>query len=144
MPARKKPVLDTTTARGKHVQRRLRSEVIIWLATVGADGRPHVVPVWYWWDGDTFLIYSVPGQKVRDIEANPDVAMHLNATDGGDDVVRIDGLAKRLPRQPLAYRVPSYMRKYSKLVRGYGWTNEWFSKTYHVAFRVRPTRFRIA
>jgi len=30
------------------------------------------------WDGDSFLIYSVPGQKVRDIRANRNVQLHLN------------------------------------------------------------------
>jgi PPOX class probable F420-dependent enzyme len=142
MAARKAPLLDTTTSQGKHVQRRLQKEIVIWLATVGADGRPHAVPVWFLWDGKTFLIYSLPGQKVRDIEGNPNVAMHLNATDDGDDVVRIDGEAKRLLRYSPAYKVPSYMRKYAARIKGYGWKPEGFSRDYKIALRVRPTRFR--
>ena len=59
----------------KHVQTRLKRELIIWLGTVGRDGRPHAVPVWFLWDGKSFLIYSIPGQKVRDIEASPNVAL---------------------------------------------------------------------
>jgi PPOX class probable F420-dependent enzyme len=98
--------------------------------------------VWFLWDGDSFLVYSVPGQKVRDIEANPEVELHLNTDTDGEDVVRIDGDAKRLPRQPLAYLVPDYFGKYAKLVKRYGWTPEGFSKQYHVALRVRPTKFR--
>ncbi len=141
MAARKRSVLDTSTPAGGRVDRRLRKEVISWLATIGADGHPHAVPVWFWWDGDSFLIYSVPGQKVRDIEANPNVAMHLNTTPDGGDVVRIDGVAKRLRRQPPAYRVPAYIRKYAALIKSYGWTNEGFSREYSIAIRVRPTRF---
>ena len=142
MPARKPPLLDTSTPSGRHVQKRLEKELVIWLATSGREGRPHVVPVWFWWDGKSFLIYSVPGQKVNDIEANPKVALHFNATPDGGDVVRIDGDATRLRRHPLAFRVPDYMRKYTRLVKSYDWEPEGFSRQYHIALRIRPTRFR--
>lgn len=142
MPARKARLLDTTTARGKEVQRRLEREIVIWLATSGAEGRPHVVPVWFLWDGDSFLVYSLPGQKVRDIEANALVALHLNSNPEGGDVVRIDATAARLRRHPPAHKVPDYIRKYAVLIKSYGWTPESFAKDYNVVLRVRPTRFR--
>jgi len=46
------------------------------LSTVGADGSPHVAPVWYLWTGGEIRV-STPGttQKVRDIERNPRVAL---------------------------------------------------------------------
>ena len=139
---RKKPLLDTSTRQGKHVQKRLEKELIIWLATGGRAGRPHAVPVWFIWDGKAFLIYSLPGQKVNDIEANPKVQLLLNTTPDGDDVVRIDGDASRLARYPLAHKVPNYISKYSRLIRGYDWTPESFARQYHIALRVRPTRVR--
>src|SRR6267142_4648915 len=142
MAATKVSGLDTSTLGGKGAQGRLQKEIVIWLGTVGADGHPHAVPVWFLWDGQSFLIYSVPGQKVRDIEANPKVTLHLNTTFDGGDVVRIDGEAKRLRRQPPAYKVPKYIRKYRALVKSYGWKPESFSREYNVAIRVRPTRFR--
>jgi PPOX class probable F420-dependent enzyme len=142
MAARKGPLLDTATRIGKHVQKRLDKELIIWLATSGAEGRPHAVPVWFLWDGKTLLIYSVPGQKVRDIEANPRVALHFNTTPDGDDVVRIDGDATRLRRYPLAHLVPPYIRKYARLIKSYDWEPEGFARQYHIALRVRPIRFR--
>jgi len=142
MAARKRPLLDPSTAAGKSAERRLKKEIVIWLATSGAEGRPHAVPVWFLWDGDSFLVYSVPGQKVNDIEANPKVEMHLNTGPEGEDVVRIDGEAKRLRRHPLAYKVPDYIRKYAALVKSYGWTGEGFSNQYHIALRIRPTKFR--
>lgn len=99
-----------------------------------------MVPVWYLWDGDSFLIYSIPGAKVRNVERNPGVQTHLNAIDAGDDVVRLDGTAQVLKRQPPAYRVPEYIRKYAKRIKAYGMTPESFSEQYHVAIRVRPTK----
>jgi len=144
MAARKRSLLDTSTAKGKHVERRLNKEIVIWLATSGTGGRPRAVPVWFQWDGDSFLVYSVPGQKVNDIEANPKVQLHLNTGPEGEDVVRIDGDAKRLRRHPLAYKVPDYIRKYAALVKSYGWTPEGFSRQYHIALRIRPTKIRTA
>jgi PPOX class probable F420-dependent enzyme len=144
MASRKRPLLDTTTPSGKRAQKRLEKEIIVWLASVGPDGSPHAVPVWFWWDGNSFLIYSVPGQKVKDIEANPNVALHLNTTPDGGDVLRVHGSAKRLRRQPPADKVPGYIRKYAALIKSYGWKPEGFSHDYHIALRVTPTRFRIS
>ncbi len=142
MAASKRAALDTTTPAGKRVESRLQKDIVIWLTTSGAEGRPHAVPVWFWWDGKSFLVYSLPGQKVRDIEANSKVALHLNTTPNGGDVVRIDGTAARLARYPLAHKVPKYIRKYASLIKSYHWTPESFAKDYHVALRIRPTRFR--
>ena len=126
----------------KHVVTRLKRDLVIWLATVGGDGLPHVVPVWFWWDGKSFLIYSVPGQKVRDLQANPNVALHLNTDPVGEDVVRIEGTAKIDPRQAPAYKVPGYLRKYREQIQGFDWTPKFFSDKYHYAIRVKPTRFQ--
>ena len=125
----------------KHAATRLRRELIIWLATVGRDGHPHAVPVWFWWDGESFLIYAIPGQKVRDIEANPKVALSLNTDPVGGDVVRISGTAKLEPKQAPANKVPAFVRKYRGLIQEYSWTPKFFADKYHVAIRVTPTRF---
>jgi len=125
----------------KHALTRLKRELVIWLATVGRDGHPHLVPVWFWWDGKAFLIYSVPGQKARDIQANPNVALHLNSDPAGDDVVRIDGTAKVDPKHPPANKVAGYLGKYREHIQGIGLTPQAFSEQYHHAIRVRPTRF---
>ena len=125
----------------KHARSRLKKDLVIWLATCGPDGGPHAVPVWFWWDGKSFLIYSVPGQKVRDIEANAKVQLHFNTDPEGGDVVRIDGLATIPVRQAPAYKIPAYVRKYRELMRGNDWTPKVFSEQYRIPIRVRPTRF---
>ena len=60
---------DTTAVRGRgragrhapgmeyslavtRIQRFLEEEAVVWLSTVRPDGTPHIVPVWFWWDGD--------------------------------------------------------------------------------------------
>lgn len=124
----------------QRIQRRLQNDVVLWLTTVGGDRHPHAVPVWFWWDGHSFLVYSVPGQKVRDIQANPNVEMHLNTDRSGDFVVRFDGVAEILADHAPAYRVGKYVAKYRERIKGYGWTPKSFSEQYHVAMRIRPTR----
>jgi PPOX class probable F420-dependent enzyme len=126
----------------KLVEAKLQKEAVIWFATVGADRRPHVVPVWFWWDGSSFLIYSLPGRKVRDVEANPNVQLHLNTDRTGDKLVMVDGTAEILDDQPPASRVPKYLAKYRDRIKAYGWTPKGFSEQYRVAIRVRPTRVR--
>ena len=55
-----KYVLDVTTEWGQHAEQRLRTNIIGWLTTVGSDGRPYTVPVWFLWEGNTVLIFSQP------------------------------------------------------------------------------------
>lgn len=55
------------------------------LATVGADGHPDVAPVHPAWDGD--VLWAMTGDdtvKVRNIAANPNVALHWQVTERGD------------------------------------------------------------
>jgi PPOX class probable F420-dependent enzyme len=131
------PLLDKT-ARGKHIQSRLKREIVIWLATTNPNLRPLVVPVWFLFEDDKFLIYSVPGQKVRNIG---NVSLHLNSTSDGGDVVRVEGTAQLMKRQPPAYKVPAYLRKYASLIKSYGWTPQSFSEEYRVPIRVRAAKF---
>ena len=127
---------------GARVRRRLENDLVIWLTTAGRAGRPHSVPVWFLWDGDTFLVYSVPGQKIDDMRANPLVERHLNTDRSGDFVVRFDAEAEFVPDPLPATRVPKYMAKYRERVKGFGWTTKYFAYTYHIAVRIRPTRMR--
>ena len=57
------------------------------IATVGADGNPDVVPVWPAWQGDTLWIFtSTNSVKIRNIAANPNVALHWQVDESGDGV----------------------------------------------------------
>ena len=57
------------------------------LATVGADNQPDVVPVHPCWDGDVlWVMCGLTSVKVRNIEANPNVALHWQVTAIGDGV----------------------------------------------------------
>jgi general stress protein 26 len=57
------------------------------LATVGADGKPDVVPIHPCWEGDTlWAMVGASSVKARNVAANPDVALHWQVTEVGDGV----------------------------------------------------------
>lgn len=120
---------------------RLKKELIVWLATTNPDGRPLVVPVWFLYDSGVFIIYSLPGQKARNAEHRPLVALHLHATSDGGDVARFEGKAQVPKRRVPAYKLPAFIRKYASLMKSYGMTPESFSADYNVPIHVRATKF---
>jgi PPOX class probable F420-dependent enzyme len=137
-------VLDTTTRAGGRAERRLREEEIAWLTTVRADGQPQSVPVWFLWNGETFLVYSQPGrQKLRNIRKNPQVGLNLNSNAHGGDVVRAEGTAQILEGAPPANEVPEYVEKYRAAISRIGFDPGSFARAYSVALRVAPKRWQV-
>jgi PPOX class probable F420-dependent enzyme len=135
--------IDVTTDFGARVARRLRSETVIWLSTVRPNGTPEPSPVWFHWDGSTFLIYSMPGKvKLKDIATNPKVALNFNGDADGGNIVVFTGEAREDPSAPPADQVEEYLAKYRAPIAGIGMTPEYFARGYSVAIRVTPTKLR--
>lgn len=124
----------------RHVESRLKKEIVIWLVTAGADRKPQAVPVWFEWDGRSFLIYSQDGAKLRDVQENSHVELHLNCDEAGDDLVRVSGTAK-VETRGVRRLTGSYLRKYAREIKRLGLTPEGFTATYHNAIRVRGLRW---
>ncbi len=124
-------MLDTTTGAGSRADRRLREEGIIWLTTVRSDGQPQSVPVWFLWDGETFLIYSQPGrQKLKNIGRNLRVGLHLNSNACGGDVMRVEGTAEIVEDFPPATEIGEYVEKYRESIARIGFEPDSFARTY--------------
>src|SRR6059058_3975532 len=115
-------MLDLAQPKDAHIEQRLRSELIIWLGTVRPDGRPHLVPVWFLWDGATILIFSKPDQKIRNLRHSPHVTLALDHTADGEDVVLLDGEAALLPPGEVDTTLPAYAEKYGPKLAEMGWT----------------------
>ncbi len=137
--------LDTSTDRGKHVERRLREDIIAWLTTVRPSGQPDSVPVWFLWDGECIIIYSRPNKtKLRNLAENPRVTVTIDDTKGGADVIRIEGIAQHVENHPLAYELPGYAEKYDEQIRYIGYEDARdFARDYSATVVVTPTRYRI-
>ena len=137
-------MLDPSKEAHAQADRRLRSERVAWLTTVRADGQAQSTPVWFLWDGDTFLLYSQPdAQKVRNVASNPKVSLHLSDDGAGDDVVTFEGAAAVEPETARADRVEAYLAKYQAAIAALGYEPGPFARTYSTAIRVRPTRARV-
>ena len=134
--------LDTSTEFGARVERRLREELVIWLTTVRPDGRPEPSPVWFLWDGETFLIYSQHTQKLRNIQNSSKAALNFDGDGIGGNIVVITGQAEIASEAPPANEVAAYVQKYQRGFERIGLSAEGFAQSYSVAIRVRPTRLR--
>lgn len=65
------------------------------LATVRPGGKPHVVPVWYEWDGREFTISTIRDtQKLRNLGAKPAAALSVYTTDLPYKQVTVEGAAR--------------------------------------------------
>jgi PPOX class probable F420-dependent enzyme len=136
-------VIDPSTEKGARVSARLRDELVAWLVTVAPDGTPVPTPVWWWWDGETLLVYSQPDKpKLRHIAANPRVALALRTDEIGADLAVITGDAAVDESAPAAFEVPGYVAKYGDEIANMGSNPEEFSGGYSVPIRVRPTKLR--
>jgi PPOX class probable F420-dependent enzyme len=124
----------------KQVERRLTTDEVAWLTTVTPAGKPAPRPVWFVWDGETIVIYSMNGAaRLRNIEHNPQVTVHFNSVSGGDIVV-ISGRAEVLPDAPPPSDFPGLLDKYAVLIQRMGETPEWYDNNYGVGLRVTPER----
>lgn len=62
-----------------------------WLASIGADGRPHTVPVWgIWYKNRVHFDGSIKTKWARNLVRNPRIAVHLP---NPEQVVVIEGNA---------------------------------------------------
>jgi PPOX class probable F420-dependent enzyme len=138
------PLIDTTTEFGARAEERLRRDRIGWLVTVGADGTPQPNPVWFVWDGATLLIYSAADQaKLKHIERNPRVALHLDSRSSGDDIVIVVGEASIELSAPPVHENHAYVAKYRKeMLRLELGTPEEMAATYGVPIRILPRKVR--
>ncbi len=121
--------------------RRLDAEAVVWLATVGADGQPHLVPTWFSWDGDVLWLYSKPGAvKVRNIRRERRVRLALGDALDDFDVQLIDAVADLPGAAPNAV-AERHRRKYARRLRslGIGWDE--YLATYSQPMRIRPLRY---
>ena len=135
-----------------HVEQRLRTDWWVWLITVRPDGRPHVALVGFFWNGQTFLIFSEPNkQKLRNVRHNPHVMLALDGTGTlGLDVVVVEGTAELLNETTwnLLRAYPAIGEKYAAWVQ-LGHEAGWLGKDrdiqaaladYTQPIRVTPTR----
>ncbi|MFV9672515.1 MAG: TIGR03667 family PPOX class F420-dependent oxidoreductase [Acidimicrobiia bacterium] len=121
---------------------RLQTERIGWLTTVAADGTPQVSPIWFLWDGEEFLVYSLDSLRVRNLGGESRISLNLDGNGMGGDIVIVEGTARIDAAMPSAAENADYLAKYKPVMDDYGWTPEWFADRYSVPIRIAPTKYR--
>jgi PPOX class probable F420-dependent enzyme len=122
---------------------QLRSEPVLWLGTTGPDGAPHLVPVWFLWDGRAFLVFSKPNAvKVRHIGREPRVAVAVGEPDDDFDVRLIEARAELLDRPTHEVLPAEFLEKYATELAELGVGPGEYAATYSAALRITPTRFK--
>ena len=134
---------DRSTEFGARADQRLRDDLIGWLTTVGSDGTPQPSPIWFLWDGTEILLFSEPNTpRVRNIQRQPKVSLHLNSDEHGGNVVILTGEARIDEAAPKADTIEAYRQKYQSGMESIGLSAEAFAKTYSVAIRFSPAKLR--
>lgn len=134
-------VNEIAADRRSRVEARLQTNLMAWLTTVSPSGRPDTVPVWFLVDDDRILIYSQPGKaKLRNIASNPHVALGLDVTDLGRDIIRFEGTAALDANHTRADRFPGYAAKYAERVAAIFGTIERFAELFSEAIVITPTK----
>ncbi|MGN8552067.1 UNVERIFIED_CONTAM: pyridoxamine 5'-phosphate oxidase family protein [Microbacterium sp. SLM126] len=121
---------------------RLEAEQVAWIGTTGRDGYPHAVPVWFVWLGDRALLLSEPRTaKVRNLEADPKVLLHLEAGADGEQLAVLRGVATLSPGAgpEWAERVgAAYGAKYDEWMLRLGLTVETMFARYSTVIEITP------
>lgn len=122
--------------------RLLDAEPVVWLSTVRPDGTPHLVPIWFSWDGESVLIASKPhAKKIANLRANPRVMLALGEPENDFDVGLLEGVAEILDEPAADVLPPGHLAKYRDQMAAIGLDRDEFLATYSLVIRVRPTRF---
>jgi hypothetical protein len=90
---------------------RLERALTYTLATTGADGAPHVNPIWGAWVDGHWYVEGGPTRWQRNLRENPRMAIQIEI---GDEVVIVEGTATELvaPESPLAEAILAGYAKY--------------------------------
>ncbi|MDT5162162.1 MAG: hypothetical protein QOC90_2472 [Mycobacterium sp.] len=128
--------------RRSHVEARLHGNLMAWLTTVRPDGQPVSVPVWFLLrEDETILVYSQPNKlKLRNVQQNPRVALGLDVTDLGRDIIRLDGTAQQVEDIPPADQNRHYVVKYTERIGAMFGTADQFAALFSTALLIKPTR----
>jgi general stress protein 26 len=86
----------------ERIQRYLGTREVVMLATLGTDGAPHGMAMWFLHTPDAILMLTVADlQKVRDLRRDPRVAVLAESVvDGGPRGLSVRGLAEILDESP--------------------------------------------
>ena len=120
----------------------LHRSKVLWLSSVGADGRPHIAPAWFVWDGEHIVLFSKPrARKIRNLRRRPHAMVALGSAGPHFDVELIEADAE-LPTASAAEMMPdAFATKYRALMQRADLSMQRFEEVYSQPIVLRPTRY---
>jgi PPOX class probable F420-dependent enzyme len=137
-------ILDPAKPEHEKALRKLERDLIMWFTTTSTDGRPHAVPVWFFWHEGAVLVFSrAEAVKVKHVRRGSPVLVHLDAGKFGNDVVVLNGTAE-VSRRPAAQWITefrdAYASKYDEAIEEYGMSLDDITATFDTAIVFTPER----
>ena len=118
----------------------LEREHVLWLSTTRPDGAPHVVPLWFLWDGESIVAFSKPdAQKVRNLRIDPRAMVAIGPADASFEVELIEAVAE-LHNAPASLPA-GFVNKYAALAAEAGIAFAAFADVYSQEIVIRPRRW---
>ena len=135
--------MNATTLRpAARIDGLLRRETTVWLSMATPDGTPHLVPIWFSWDGRQLFIASKPeAKKVRILRENARLMLAIGEPDEDFDVGLVEAeatVARATTRDLLPH---GHLGKYARQLRAIGLDADEYLDTYSQPILVTPTRF---
>jgi nitroimidazol reductase NimA-like FMN-containing flavoprotein (pyridoxamine 5'-phosphate oxidase superfamily) len=117
------------------------------VATVNADGSPHVVPLWFVWPEDALYVSTRrPSRTWSNAERDPRVSIAIDVGRGWAELagVTVAGRAEPMPAEHPGMRRPisAWHEKYRSLLSGEGFARFTEEVTSLVFLRVAPAELR--
>jgi nitroimidazol reductase NimA-like FMN-containing flavoprotein (pyridoxamine 5'-phosphate oxidase superfamily) len=112
----------------KEIQEFLSIPRLARMATI-QNGKPHLVPVWYFYDGTNIIVSTPKGtKKTKNLQSNPNVSIIIDIVDGRVDdlsyatkvkAVIIEGLAELQDDIDSSFARKTYERYVGKIALNY-------------------------
>ncbi len=135
---------DPDDAKHARALARLESEQLAWFGTIGRDGFPHAVPIWFLWRDGRALIMSEPHTaKARNLRQNDRVQFHLEAGDDGEQWTILRGTAAISPESSTEWLdrlEPDYTEKYDEWMQRLGLTTATMASRYTALIEFTPLK----
>ena len=92
------------------VLNKLEHQIVIWIASVRPDDRPHLAPVWFvWHQGKLYISTDPKSVKANNLRQNPRISLALE--DGTHPVI-CEGTAQPVPVPWSVDLLAAFVQKY--------------------------------
>jgi PPOX class probable F420-dependent enzyme len=131
------------TEYGARIAKRLNEEITVWLTSVDANGVPQPNPIWFLWDGQSVLFYSLnEAARLKHIAINPHVSLNFDTDGEGDDLVILTGHIRQASDVPSVDQNAAYLAKYGERIKQLFGEPAGMAAKYSVALRFDPEKVR--